>query len=221
MWKQEETLELKQLLNEGKRYAEISVILNKTSKAVKCKAHRSGLYIILPINPDKVCLYCGKNIISQENTFCDSSCAAKYNNPKRKKVYKCIQCGKDVGGHSKYCSNTCYRDNIDAEYIAKWQKGEENGLQPTTLCLRTCVRSYIFDKYQHKCHNCGWNEINPVSQKSTLQIEHIDGNYLNCAENNLDLLCPNCHSLTPTFGYLNRGNGRHKRRERYKNGQSC
>jgi hypothetical protein len=24
-------------------------------------------------------------------------------------------------------------------------------------------------------------------------------------------LCPNCHSLTPTYGFLNKGNGRKKR----------
>jgi predicted HNH restriction endonuclease len=39
-------------------------------------------------------------------------------------------------------------------------------------------------------------------------VEHIDGNYENDREKNLTLLCPNCHSLTPTFRALNRGNGR-------------
>jgi hypothetical protein len=36
----------------------------------------------------------------------------------------------------------------------------------------------------------------------------------------LDLLCPNCHSLTKTFKGANKGRGRHQRRSRYKNGQS-
>jgi 5-methylcytosine-specific restriction endonuclease McrA len=35
---------------------------------------------------------------------------------------------------------------------------------------------------------------------------------LNHNEKNLNLLCPNCHSLTPTYGSLNKGNGRLKRR---------
>lgn len=36
----------------------------------------------------------------------------------------------------------------------------------------------------------------------------IDGDFRNCSEENLTVLCPNCHSLTPTFMSLNRGNGR-------------
>jgi hypothetical protein len=38
-----------------------------------------------------------------------------------------------------------------------------------------------------------------------LELDHIDGNYQNNALGNLRLMCPNCHSLTPTF------RGRNKR----------
>ena len=62
-------------------------------------------------------------------------------------------------------------------------------------------------------YRCGWCEINPTSGKIPLEIEHIDGNYKNNTEENLILLCPNCHSLTPTYRALNKGHGR---KERYK-----
>ena len=52
------------------------------------------------------------------------------------------------------------------------------------------------------------------SGKIPLEIEHIDGNYLNNSESNLILLCPNCHSLTATYKGANRGNGR-KARKKY------
>lgn len=56
---------------------------------------------------------------------------------------------------------------------------------------------------------------NEFTKKST-----FDGNSENNNENNLTLLCPNWYSLTKTYKGANRGNGRHYRRERYKNGQS-
>jgi predicted HNH restriction endonuclease len=58
--------------------------------------------------------------------------------------------------------------------------------------------------------------MNPYSKKIPLEVEHIDGNYMNSKEENLTLLCPNCHSLTSTAKGANRGNGRYLRRLRYK-----
>ena len=52
--------------------------------------------------------------------------------------------------------------------------------------------------------------------KESLELEHIDGNAYNNSESNLSLLCPNCHSQTPTYKAKNKGNGRVERRERAK-----
>lgn len=57
-----------------------------------------------------------------------------------------------------------------------------------------------------KCINCG-NTI-------PLEVHHIDGDYTNNNESNLQLLCPNCHSLTNTI--KSRGKG-HKSRKKYYN----
>jgi 5-methylcytosine-specific restriction endonuclease McrA len=64
---------------------------------------------------------------------------------------------------------------------------------------------------------CGWDEIHPITNKVPIQLDHIDGNSENNSLQNLRLLCPNCHSLTPTFGILNKGNGREWRRLKRKN----
>ena len=58
---------------------------------------------------------------------------------------------------------------------------------------------------------CGWGVVNTYSNMIPLEIEHIDGNYLNNSEENLILLCPNCHSLTATYKGANK-NGRKSRR---------
>lgn len=48
-----------------------------------------------------------------------------------------------------------------------------------------------------------------------MNIENIliDGNYKNNREENLILLCPNCHSLTSTYKGANMNYGRKQRRK--------
>ncbi len=82
------------------------------------------------------------------------------------------------------------------------------------------VKRYIFNKYDSKCDNCGWGERNPHTKNIPLEIDHIDGNYENTKEENLILLCPNCHSLTKTYKGGNKGNGRFNRMIRYHSGKS-
>jgi hypothetical protein len=60
-----------------------------------------------------------------------------------------------------------------------------------------------------------WND-KPI----VLELEHKDGNSENNRPENLCLICPNCHSQTETFKGKNKGNGRHVRRTRYKEGKS-
>jgi hypothetical protein len=59
-----------------------------------------------------------------------------------------------------------------------------------------------------KCERCGWCERHPITGEVPLTIDHVDGDYRNCKEENLAVLCWNCHALTPTFGGRNRGKGR-------------
>lgn len=72
------------------------------------------------------------------------------------------------------------------------------------------IRRYIFEKYGACCCKCGWAKKNPVTNLVPLEVNHIDGNHRNNREGNLELLCPNCHSLTPTYKVLNKGFGRKK-----------
>lgn len=121
---------------------------------------------------------------------------------------KCPVCEKDVPRKNKlYCSNKCKGSSAYIKYIPRWKAGLENGMSGKTG-LSALVRRYMFKKHNSKCQECGWNKINPTTGRIPLTVDHIDGDYRNNREENLRLLCPNCHSLTSTYGSLNKGKGR-------------
>lgn len=129
------------------------------------------------------------------------------------KVRYCLNCGKVLSNRqTKYCSNICQADYQHKQYINRWKSGEETGLNGE-YGISPHIRKYLMDKYSCKCQLCEWGETNPYTHTIPLEIHHIDGNYKNNNEDNLQLLCPNCHSLTETYKSHNK-NGR-KQRAKY------
>lgn len=128
------------------------------------------------------------------------------------KKYYCLNCGKDITSVKntthKFCSNKCQQEYNYKQWVSKYK--EDNSIAKSTKWgqIPKQLRKYMFDKYQNKCSLCGWGETNPYTNTIPLEIDHIDGNAENNSEENLRLICPNCHSLTPTYRGANRGYGR-------------
>ena len=170
--------------------------------------------------PIKHCLYCGKELKNghYRKKFCNNSCAASYNNSKRghKPLVSgiCLNCGKEFHkkqNGTKYCCQKCQHEYQYKKYIERWKNGEESGMSGE-YSLSKHIRRYLLEKHNNKCEKCGWGEENPYTHKTPLEIHHIDGDYTNNKENNLQVLCPNCHSLTNTYKSHNK-NGRKKRKK--------
>jgi nitrate reductase cytochrome c-type subunit len=124
----------------------------------------------------------------------------------------CLKLTKYSG--SKYCSNKCQADYRHKEYIQKWKAGLVSGNRGTKAPLLSAhIKRYLVEKYIEKCCRCGWNQKHSVTGRVPLEANHIDGDPTNNDEANLELLCPNCHSLTENFRALNMGNGRAYRRK--------
>lgn len=56
---------------------------------------------------------------------------------------------------------------------------------------------------EYKCKKCGVGE-EWQGEKLVIQIDHINGDFLDNRKKNLRFLCPNCHSQTETFGNKNK-----------------
>lgn len=150
------------------------------------------------------------------NIYCSSRCAAKVNNLKRpRKINSCLNCGSvKKWAYYKYCSNKCQRDDIYKQYIARWKSGLESGIKGiTTKILSGHIRRYLFEKYNNKCSICGWDKVHLITKIVPLEVNHINGDANDNKEENLQLICPNCHSLTSNFRNLNKGKGRKWRLE--------
>lgn len=68
---------------------------------------------------------------------------------------------------------------------------------------------------EYRCYTCGINKW--LDQDITLQIDHINGDHLDHRIDNLRLLCPNCHSQTPTHKSKNK---KGKKKKKYKMSKS-
>lgn len=90
------------------------------------------------------------------------------------------------------------KEKRDATYREKLLNAEYDTLGSESLKKRIILE-------QHgACNNCKLSEW--LGNEIPLELEHIDGNHHNNERSNLEALCPNCHSLTPTWRGRNKSN---------------
>jgi hypothetical protein len=157
------------------------------------------------------CIDCGVNLeVSLHASGKQCKCDDCRRDIKQNNIY-CLNCEKRLSSkRNKYCDQKCQHEHLQILYIKDWKSGKKTGVSGRNGTSKR-LRKYIIEKYDNKCSKCGWNEVNEYSGNTPLELEHIDGNWKNNKEENLTLLCPNCHSLTGTYKALNKGNGREYR----------
>lgn len=142
-----------------------------------------------------------------EQRFCCHACSLTFTNARRTEARKkCIGCHRPTSAaKTTYCSVPCRQNHL----IQRWLNGEVDtstwGHPPEG------VRRFLLEEAGHRCTRCGWNEVHPVTGRVPLEIDHTDGDSMNNSRENLVVLCPNCHALTPTFRNLNKGRGRQRK----------
>lgn len=227
-WSEEELNKAIEMLQNGDNFEIIAENLNRSKKSIKEKLNKLGYkqsdFVSKEYYHEQKCEYCDNlftSLISENRKFCSKSCSASFNNKlhiKRVKENnfngKCANCDCEKNNKRyKYCSHSCQHEFKRKEIFKKIENGD------TTLFHRN-YKKYLIHIHGEKCMKCGWGVKNKFSDKIPIEMEHIDGNSENNNLDNLELLCPNCHSLTSTYKGLNKGNGRYIRMERYNDGKS-
>ena len=153
---------------------------------------------------------------NKKQKFCSKSCSATYNNTRRRKTHiECKNCGDNIQVYPnqiqsrKFCSSKC-----SGEYRSRKIKEQHTELIEQNKAVSTSIdsnnaiyRKYLINKHGASCNRCGWSELNPYTNKVPIEMHHIDGDCNNTNLENLELLCPNCHSLTPTHKGANANKG--------------
>jgi 5-methylcytosine-specific restriction endonuclease McrA len=130
-------------------------------------------------------------------------------------AHVCEQCVHEFTSKhrdARFCSMDCFREH---RFI---NVGLPNIMAGTAS--HTTLRKYLLNTIG-VCQECGQDQIwngKPLS----LHMDHKDGNSDNNTLENVQLLCPHCHSQTDNFGVKNKGSSsrRSKYLREYRNGGS-
>jgi len=115
------------------------------------------------------------------------------------------------GGNYRIIHRAIAKYKIDISHFTQqgWAKGQT--LSPKRplqayLCLDapTIINSHALKRrmlkeglFEHRCSNCLLDTW--LDKPIPLELDHINGAHHDNRIHNLRLLCPNCHSLTPTY----------------------
>jgi len=119
----------------------------------------------------------------------------------------CLNCNKELPSRrntrNKYCDNHCQQEYQNNQRINDWLYDNKSWGE---MKVPNWAKKHLININGRKCSSCdlsSWKDL-PI----TLEVNHIDGDAANNNIKNLELLCPNCHSITDTYKGKNRGNGR-------------
>ena len=182
--------------------------------------------------PNANCSHCGKAIYRKpshltktDTFFCDKDCqvAAQRSGTFRTGVQPtgltlkmCQKCNRPLSYKSRK-TTTMHRECKAQHTVEQWLSGNND----VTLYIddktnmpkdtKPFVKKYLLETRGDRCEECGFDKHGPFG--SIIQMDHVNGDCFDNRPENLKLLCPNCHAMTPTYGSRNRGSGRAHRRK--------
>jgi hypothetical protein len=120
------------------------------------------------------------------------------NHESKSSICKLLQCKPETLERYLKIMGIQYKGNIGlkGKKTSRERKTALEYLKKEIIVIPKLRRKLIEDGIkEEKCEMCGLTEW--MGNKIVLELHHIDGNRFNNDLSNLQILCPNCHSLTP------------------------
>lgn len=137
----------------------------------------------------KQCPKCNNNH-TKPGLYCCRSCAnSRQWTEEINKKRSATLAGRKIGNGPHDIEK--WKANIKQTWLKKYKSMSFDELGPENK------RRRVFEEQQFCCARCGVSEW--FSKQIPLELEHKDGNNQNNDRNNLEGLCPNCHSITDTW----------------------
>jgi len=157
-----------------------------------------------------ICEFCGKEIDGNYGSgrFCDKKCASAFST-KDKRDEISLKVSKALKGR-KPAHNSGFKKG--GEWVGR-KFGPDDRIKAVRICKERREKLYetlswddlpkmekrrrILTAQNGKCLICGLSEW--LGKEIGLEIDHINGIHSDDSKDNLRILCPNCHSQTPTY----------------------
>lgn len=105
---------------------------------------------------------------------------------------------RSTGGNFKLLQRNIDKFKIDCSHMHHLAITQGQEIKPfEDLINPESIKSRLISERGHKCESCNLSEW--LSSIIVLELEYVNGNNRDNSRENLKLLCPNCHSLTPTW----------------------
>ncbi len=103
-----------------------------------------------------------------------------------------------AGGNYIHVKKNLQKFNLNTDHWTGqlWSKGEQLKDWSQYTKAKNC-KQHLLKLKGNTCQWCGLSKW--LDKDIKLELDHIDGNRTNNSLENLRLLCPNCHSFTPTW----------------------